>query len=62
MFCLLLGYKYPVYGLQWHPEKSNFLWNMKYQGIAHDFAAIRVSQHFANFFISEGTVAYGLFK
>ena len=47
------GYKYPVYGLQWHPEKSNFLWNMKYQGIAHDFAAIRVSQHFANFFISE---------
>ena len=35
---------------------------MKYQGIAHDFAAIRVSQHFANFFISEGTVAYGLFK
>lgn len=47
------AYKYPIYGIQWHPEKSNFLWNMNYQGIAHDFSSIRVSQHFANFFISE---------
>ncbi|VDI26198.1 Hypothetical predicted protein [Mytilus galloprovincialis] len=47
------AHKYPVYGIQWHPEKSNFLWNSRYTGLVHDFQSIRVSQHFANFFISE---------
>lgn len=47
------AYKYPVYGIQWHPEKSNFLWNTEFTGIAHTYEGIRVSQHFANFLISE---------
>ncbi|KAK3580712.1 hypothetical protein CHS0354_005716 [Potamilus streckersoni] len=44
--------KYPIFGVQWHPEKNLFNWNPKYD-INHDAHAVRVSQYFASFFVSE---------
>ncbi|KAH9503989.1 hypothetical protein Btru_067502 [Bulinus truncatus] len=46
------AYKYPFYGVQWHPEKNIFLWATN-QVIDHDFNAVKVSQYFANFFVNE---------
>lgn len=46
------AYKYPIYATQWHPEKTMFTWNLKYH-INHGAAAVRVSQHFANFLVAE---------
>ncbi|XP_054816276.1 gamma-glutamyl hydrolase 2-like [Prosopis cineraria] len=42
---------YPVTGFQWHPEKNAFEWGS--QKIPHTEDAIRVTQHAANFFVSE---------
>uniref|UniRef100_A0A8C6TEE3 folate gamma-glutamyl hydrolase n=1 Tax=Neogobius melanostomus TaxID=47308 RepID=A0A8C6TEE3_9GOBI len=42
---------YPMYGVQWHPEKSPFEWNRDYY--PHTANAVRVSFHFAEFFVSE---------
>ncbi|XP_041362230.1 gamma-glutamyl hydrolase A-like isoform X2 [Gigantopelta aegis] len=46
------AYKYPFYGSQWHPEANIFLWNPK-EHMDHEFAAIKVSQYFADFFVNE---------
>ncbi|KAI8794348.1 gamma-glutamyl hydrolase [Biomphalaria glabrata] len=46
------GFKYPFYGVQWHPEKNVFFWPDN-QVINHDSNAIKVSQYFANFFVDE---------
>lgn len=43
---------YPFYGVQWHPEKSVFEWTMK-EELPHTYEAVRVAQHFANFFVGE---------
>lgn len=45
--------KYPVYAVQWHPEKNNFVWTSKAH-INHDANAVRVSQYFADFFVAQG--------
>jgi gamma-glutamyl hydrolase len=44
---------YPLYGLQFHPEKNIYEWK---EGKVHPHSAeaIRVSQYFANFFVNEG--------
>ncbi|KAL8167608.1 hypothetical protein V2J09_009107 [Rumex salicifolius] len=42
---------YPVTGFQWHPEKNAFEWGSLM--IPHSEDAIQVTQHAANFFISE---------
>ena len=51
---LVEGRQYPVYGMQAHPEKSNFEWvtSEKYP-IPHTMAAMEMSQYFANFFVNE---------
>lgn len=46
------AYKYPVYAVQWHPEKNNFVWKSKAH-INHDAHAVRVSQYFADFFVAQ---------
>ncbi|XP_060926002.1 gamma-glutamyl hydrolase-like [Limanda limanda] len=46
------AYRYPIYGLQWHPEKSPFEWIDK-PGMIHSTAAIRVSFYSGSFFVSE---------
>lgn len=42
---------YPVTGFQWHPEKNAFEWGSLM--IPHSEDAIQVTQHVANYFISE---------
>lgn len=44
--------RYPIYGTQWHPEKTMFTWDLRLH-VQHDTAAVRVSQHFANFLVAE---------
>ncbi|KAK3090350.1 hypothetical protein FSP39_011098 [Pinctada imbricata] len=46
------AYKYPIYGIQWHPEKNNYAWNPQYN-VDHTADGIKVSQYFAEFFVSE---------
>ncbi|GFQ98474.1 gamma-glutamyl hydrolase [Trichonephila clavata] len=49
------AYKYPYYGVSFHPEKVLFEWILSktHQHIPHNLDAIRVSQYFANFFVNE---------
>ncbi|CAM9604647.1 unnamed protein product [Scytosiphon promiscuus] len=52
------GIKYPWYGLQWHPEKSQFDWGLDPDGtphhvINHTKDAVELSQVLAVFFVSE---------
>ncbi|GMH14361.1 hypothetical protein Nepgr_016202 [Nepenthes gracilis] len=42
---------YPVTAFQWHPEKNAFEWGLSM--IPHSDDAIQVTQHVANFFVSE---------
>ncbi|KAF9672716.1 hypothetical protein SADUNF_Sadunf11G0073400 [Salix dunnii] len=42
---------YPVTAFQWHPEKNAFEWGLSM--IPHSEDAIQVTQHIANFFVSE---------
>uniref|UniRef100_A0A8C9PFV6 folate gamma-glutamyl hydrolase n=1 Tax=Spermophilus dauricus TaxID=99837 RepID=A0A8C9PFV6_SPEDA len=46
------GYKYPVYGVQWHPEKAPYEWE-KLQGISHEANAVKTAFYLAEFFVSE---------
>ena len=51
---LVEGKKYPVYGMQAHPEKNNFEWVTSEQNpIPHTLDAIEMSQYFANFFVND---------
>ncbi|XP_055876912.1 gamma-glutamyl hydrolase A-like isoform X2 [Biomphalaria glabrata] len=43
---------YPIYGVQWHPEKNNFNWNPNYV-INHNRDAVKVSQYMSDFFVNE---------
>ncbi|KAJ8616553.1 hypothetical protein MRB53_035925 [Persea americana] len=42
---------YPITGFQWHPEKNAFEWGLSM--IPHSEDAVQVTQHVANYFISE---------
>lgn len=43
---------YPIYGVQFHPEKANFEW-IRPSTIPHTREAIAVSQYLANFFVDQ---------
>ncbi|KAJ7549004.1 hypothetical protein O6H91_07G036200 [Diphasiastrum complanatum] len=45
------GRKYPVTGVQWHPEKNAFEWGIA--TIPHSLEAIEITQSVANFLVSE---------
>lgn len=46
------GYKYPVYGVQWHPEKPPYEWG-SFDGISHAPSAVKAAFYLAEFFVSE---------
>lgn len=43
--------RYPIFGVQWHPEKHTFEWGD--DTIPHSVDAVQLTQGVANFFISE---------
>ncbi|XP_071796477.1 gamma-glutamyl hydrolase-like isoform X2 [Asterias amurensis] len=47
----LEAYKYPIYGLAFHPEKNCFEWT--YDCIDHSADVVKVTHYFANFIVSE---------
>lgn len=44
--------KYPIYGVQFHPEKNQFEFK-KNRGFPHSIDSIKSAQFFANFFVNE---------
>lgn len=52
-FVFVAAYKYPIYGVQWHPEKSPYEWKNS-PGIPHSPSAVRAAYYIADFFINEG--------
>ncbi|XP_032653366.1 gamma-glutamyl hydrolase [Chelonoidis abingdonii] len=46
------AYKYPIYGVQWHPEKNPFEWK-NVSGIPHSPSAVKVTYYIADFLVNE---------
>ncbi|KAM4687954.1 gamma-glutamyl hydrolase [Discoglossus pictus] len=46
------AYHYPIYGTQWHPEKSPFEWK-KTSDISHSVEAMHLAFYMAEFFVNE---------
>ena len=44
---------YPIYGVQFHPEKNGFEWIAE-EAIPHSEHAVIIMQNLANFFVEEG--------
>uniref|UniRef100_UPI00398F640F gamma-glutamyl hydrolase-like n=1 Tax=Pristiophorus japonicus TaxID=55135 RepID=UPI00398F640F len=42
---------YPIYGVQWHPEKNPYEWRIK--NIPHSHNAVKVAWYMADFFVNE---------
>jgi gamma-glutamyl hydrolase len=49
--------QYPIYGIQFHPEKNAYEWK-ETKNNPHTANAIVVAQYFANFFINEGNFQF----
>ena len=47
------AYDYPIYGVQWHPEKNNFEHYEGYNELPGTAHGVLVSQYMANFFVNE---------
>jgi len=56
------AYRYPYYGIQYHPEKINFMFAKYADSINRSADAILISQSFANFFIAEARKSQQSFK
>ncbi|XP_069101854.1 gamma-glutamyl hydrolase-like [Argopecten irradians] len=54
------AYKYPFYGVQFHPEKNVYNWDLRFTN-NHDADAIRVAHYFSEFFLSEARKSYHFF-
>jgi len=46
------SYKYPIYAVQWHPEKPAFEWTTT-EGIDHSTDSIMANEYISEFFMSE---------
>ncbi|XP_053415614.1 gamma-glutamyl hydrolase [Nycticebus coucang] len=46
------GFKYPVYGVQWHPEKAPYEWK-ELEGISHAPNSVKTAFYLAEFFVNE---------
>jgi GMP synthase-like glutamine amidotransferase len=49
--------QYPIYGVQFHPEKNAYEWKVSTNN-PHSANAIAVGQYFANFFVNEGNFQF----
>lgn len=47
-----IAFRYPIYGVQWHPEKNVFEWTSN-EVMKHSYHAVRIAQTAANFFVQE---------
>jgi len=54
------SYKYPIYALQWHPEKPAFEWTTT-EGIDHSTDSIMANEYISEFFMSETRKSYHTF-
>ncbi|KAM7390147.1 hypothetical protein PAMA_008359 [Pampus argenteus] len=54
------AYDYPIYGVQWHPEKNAFEWTRSY--IPHSPAAVQTTFYMAEFFVNEARKNFHTFK
>uniref|UniRef100_A0A5F8H609 folate gamma-glutamyl hydrolase n=1 Tax=Monodelphis domestica TaxID=13616 RepID=A0A5F8H609_MONDO len=52
--------EYPIYGVQWHPEKNAFEWK-KLKGLVHSPVGIRMSFYMADFFVNEARKSHHRF-
>eukprot|EP01137_Pigoraptor_chileana_P007983 Opistho-2@54269 len=52
--------KYPIYGVQWHPEKPQFEWS-PVKNFDHSLAAIDAVEHLADFFVNEARKSHRRF-
>lgn len=62
--CLLVcvlhpGFTYPIYAVQWHPEKAPYEWK-DLGGISHAPNAVKTAFYLADFLVSEGNVYMGV--
>eukprot|EP00123_Amoebidium_parasiticum_P012495 comp21396_c0_seq1/m.29455 comp21396_c0_seq1/g.29455 ORF comp21396_c0_seq1/g.29455 comp21396_c0_seq1/m.29455 type:complete len:328 (-) comp21396_c0_seq1:474-1457(-) len=46
------AYEYPIYGVQWHPEKVQYEWE-RHHDTSHTANAIKASQYTAEFLVNE---------
>ncbi|XP_051878628.1 gamma-glutamyl hydrolase-like [Pristis pectinata] len=44
--------RYPIYAVQWHPEKNPYEWNPK-KSIPHSSNAVKLAWYMADFFVNE---------
>lgn len=44
--------RYPIYGVQYHPEKNAFIWSPKLV-VPHSPTAVELEQYYSNFFVGE---------
>lgn len=45
---------YPIWGVQFHPEKNIYEWGESYKSIPHSLNAVHVGQYFGSFFVNQG--------
>lgn len=43
------AFKYPIYGVQWHPERPQYDWTAS-ENVSHTASAVEAMQYMANFF------------
>ncbi|XP_039629172.1 zgc:171566 [Polypterus senegalus] len=55
------AFKYPFYGMQWHPEKNAFEWVDK-SGMSHSPSALKAAFYTADFFVNEAKKNFHYFE
>ena len=53
--------KYPIYAIQFHPEKNLHTWKYN-SNVPHSLNAIELAQYFGNFFVNEARKNFNSFK
>ncbi|OWR42520.1 gamma-glutamyl hydrolase A like protein, partial [Danaus plexippus plexippus] len=54
-------YRYPFYGVQFHPEKISFEWKLS-KNYPHSYDSLVANRHFMDFFVKECRYNYNSFS